>query len=253
LKLLGKLIIAGHIEAITGLAIGGSKTDVAIGGIDNNVIKNAEGVPYIPGSSLKGKLRSLLEKQEGLETVCKCGKRECAICSIFGTGMPAQNNEAGPTRLYVRDAMLNEQIKKQMENKQGIFSELELTYTEGKWENTINRLTSKAVHPRQQERVPAGSIFDFNIIYNILLPEDIDRFRHVIGTLRLLEDDYLGGNGSRGYGRVQFNDLTITLKTVKDYENGNSGKEIYTGSLENFDGEQAKQEVKRIVKEEEEV
>lgn len=101
MRLRGKIIITGHIEALTGLAIGGSKTDVAIGGIDNNVIKNAEGVPYIPGSSLKGKLRSLVEKREGREKVCNCGKSGCPICPVFGTGLPSQNkdNDAGPTRL----------------------------------------------------------------------------------------------------------------------------------------------------------
>jgi len=253
MRLLGKLILSGHIEALTGLAIGGSKTDITIGGIDNNVIKNAEGVPYIPGSSLKGKLRSLLEKREGLKEVCRCGMDTCFICTIFGTGLPSQNKEikAGPTRLYVRDSLLNEKTKEQMEKKEGIFSELELSYTEGKWENSINRLTSKASHPRQQERVPAGSIFDFNIIYNILTETDIDNFKYVIATMRLLEDDYLGGNGSRGYGRVKFTDLTITLKTVRDYENGSSGTEIFTGLLEEYDNEKVRDKI--IINEEDSV
>jgi CRISPR-associated protein Csm3 len=249
MKLIGKLIITGHLEALTGLAIGGSKTDVVIGGIDNNVIKNAEGVPYIPGSSLKGKLRSLIEKREGRKKVCNCGESGCPICPVFGTGLSPENkdNDAGPTRLYVRDAMMNQDVKEQMENKEGLFSELELTYTEGKWENTINRLTSKASHPRQQERVPAGSLFDLNIIYNILTDEDIDRFKYVIGAFRLLEDDYIGGNGSRGYGRVKFNDLKITVKTISDYEEGNPGTDIYTGPLSDFNHERASEEISRIL------
>lgn len=249
MKLRGKLIISGEIEALTGLAIGGSKTDVTIGGIDNNVIKNAEGVPYIPGSSLKGKLRSLLEKSEGKEKVCNCGKAVCPICTIFGTGLPSQKKEieAGPTRLYVRDASLNETIKKQMEEKQGIFAELELTYTEGKWENTIDRLTSKAAHPRQQERVPAGSKFDFNVIYNILTEKDVEYFKYVIGAFRLLEDDYLGGNGSRGYGRVKFNKFNITLKTVADYETGNQGYDIFSGELVELNPQQVTERIERIL------
>ncbi len=251
MKLRGKLIITGEIEALTGLAIGGSKTDVTIGGIDNNVIKNAEGVPYIPGSSLKGKLRSLVEKSEGRDKVCNCGKSDCLICTIFGTGLPAQNKEikAGPTRLYVRDAQLNEEIKKQMVEKEGIFAELELTYTEGKWENTIDRLTSRAAHPRLQERVPPGSRFDFNIIYNILTDLDIEHFKYVIGAFRLLEDDYIGGNGSRGYGRVKFKDLTITLKTVPDYEQGSPGQDIFSGNLADIDSPNITEEIKRILKE----
>ncbi|MED1441504.1 type III-A CRISPR-associated RAMP protein Csm3 [Aeribacillus composti] len=253
MKLLGKLLITGHIEALTGLAIGGSKSDVAIGGIDNNVIKNSEGVPYIPGSSLKGKLRSLIEKRFEREEVCSCGKEDCVICTVFGTGLPTKNKNitAGPTRLYVRDAKLNENTKKQMEKKEGIFSNLELTYTEGKWENQINRLTSKAAHPRQQERVPAGSIFDFNMIYNILTKKDIEYFHQVITALRLLEDDYLGGNGSRGYGRIQFQNVSILLKTVSDYESGGTGKEIFSGLLSDFEDEEAKNKLKSLVEEEE--
>jgi CRISPR-associated protein Csm3 len=253
MKLFGKLIITGQVEALTGLAIGGSKTDVAIGGIDNNVIKNSEGVPYIPGSSLKGKLRSLLEKRQGLDSVCACGQETCYICTIFGTGLPAQTKDitAGPTRLYVRDAKLNENTKKQMESKEGIFSDLELTYTEGKWENTINRLTSRADHPRQQERVPAGSIFDFNIVYNILHNHDIDYFKHLIASLRLLEDDYLGGNGSRGYGRVRLKDLIITLRTISDYEKGYPGENIFSGTLDEYQNEIVKEKMHSLFKEEE--
>ena len=85
MKLQGKLFINGKIKALTGLHIGASKTDAAIGDIDNSVIKTSEGVPYIPGSSLKGKLRSLLEKKEGKKEVCKCGEKSCEICVIFGS------------------------------------------------------------------------------------------------------------------------------------------------------------------------
>jgi CRISPR-associated protein Csm3 len=238
MKLYGKLIITGKIKALTGLSIGGSKTDVAIGGIDNNVIKTAEGVPYIPGSSLKGKLRSLLEKENGKEEVCACGSADCPICTIFGTAA-SRETQSGATRLYVRDSMLDAEIKKQMEEKTGPFAELELTYTESKWENKINRLTSKADHPRQQERVPAGSVFTLNMVYNLLaLPDDADRFNDVIKTMRLLEDDYLGGNGSRGYGRIKFTDLNITLRTIEHYEKGDPGDLIFSGTLDSL--EQAK-------------
>lgn len=239
MQLAGKLIIEGKIEALTGLSIGGSKTDVEIGGIDNNVIKDAEGVPYIPGSSIKGKMRSLLEKRYKKEDICSCAKRTCPICNIFGTSASSKIDiESLPTRLYVRDAKLNEEIRRQMEKKEGPFSELELTYTEGKWENTIHRLTSRA-NPRQTERVPAGSIFDLHMIFNLLDPMDVDFFKQMIAAMRLLEDDYLGGNGSRGYGRIRFSELTIVLKTVKDYEEGNEGKEIFSGSLDEFDQDEA--------------
>lgn len=79
-----------------------------------------------------------------------------------------RKDNLGPTRLIVRDAHLNEEIKEQMKNKEGIFSELEFIYTESKWENVIDRKTSQAKHPRQTERVPAGAKFDFNMVFNIL-------------------------------------------------------------------------------------
>lgn len=164
MRLMGKLFINGKIRALTGLSIGGSKTDVAIGDIDNCVIKTSEGVPYIPGSSLKGKIRSLLEKSE-MEAImeknkksdtglCNCGRKDCKICVVFGNSGDKRSKEAGPTRLVIRDCHLTPETRRKMEEKEGEFRELELIYTESKWENVINRLTSRAEHPRQTERVP---------------------------------------------------------------------------------------------------
>lgn len=214
----GKIFIDGKIEALTGLSIGGSKSDTVIGGIDNNVIKTSEGVPYVPGSSLKGKMRSLYEQKERGD-LCECGN--CDICAIFGVSANKRNAKLGPTRLIVRDAFLNEETKMMMEKKTGIFKELELIYTEGKWENVIDRKTSEARHPRQTERVPAGSIFDFNMTFNVFEKKDIDRFNILLSTMSMLEDDYLGGNGSRGYGRIKFIDFDLKVKSIKDYEGDN--------------------------------
>lgn len=256
MQLKGKLFINGKIKALTGLHIGGSKADVAIGDIDNCVIKTSEGVPYIPGSSLKGKIRSLLEKSD-LERIkreveaksrgkgdksdnkenphlCSCGKKGCKICVIFGTGADKRETEAGPTRLIVRDAHLREETKKKMENRAGELRELELIYTESKWENTINRLTSKADNPRQTERVPQGAEFDFQMVFNVMEEEDLDRFYYLTWGLCLLEDDYLGGSGSRGYGRIEFKDLQIAIKTLLDYENNNVPGVLYKGDLSDF-------------------
>ncbi|WAA11981.1 type III-A CRISPR-associated RAMP protein Csm3 [Fervidibacillus halotolerans] len=248
--MLGKIIINGQIKALTGLAIGGSKSDMTIGGIDNNVIKTSEGVPFIPGSSLKGKLRSLLERKNNKEKICNCGKKDCEICVIFGTGMKSKKEEeveAGLTRLYVRDAFLYDPIKKEMENKEGIFSNLELAYTEVKWENTISRLKGKANNPRQQERVPAGSVFEMNLIYNLMIEDDIDMFKHLMEAMRLLEDDYIGGNGSRGYGRIKFENLEIICKKIADYKEGNSGTAIYSGHFDTLDQKEVIQKIKEVV------
>lgn len=233
MKLRGKLFINGKIRALTGLHIGGSKTDAAIGDIDNSVIKTSEGIPYIPGSSLKGKVRSLLEKKEDLN-LCTCGKKDCKICVIFGSGADKRSEEAGPTRLIVRDCYLTEETIRKMENKEGEFRELELIYTESKWENVINRLTSRADHPRQTERVPQGAEFEFQMVFNLMEEADIERFEYLVSGLSLLEDDYLGGNGSRGYGRIAFKDLEISIKTMQDYEGTNEAVPLYNGSLQDF-------------------
>ncbi|HQE05890.1 MAG: type III-A CRISPR-associated RAMP protein Csm3 [Tepidanaerobacteraceae bacterium] len=244
MRLMGKLFINGKIRALTGLSIGGSKTDVAIGDIDNCVIKTSEGVPYIPGSSLKGKIRSLLEKSE-MEAImeknkksdtglCNCGRKDCKICVVFGNSGDKRSKEAGPTRLVIRDCHLTPETRRKMEEKEGEFRELELIYTESKWENVINRLTSRAEHPRQTERVPRGAEFDFEMVFDFFEKEDIDRFYYFISGLNLLEDDYLGGSGSRGYGRIEFRDVEISLKSIEDYQGTNQRQVLYTGMLEDF-------------------
>lgn len=218
MKLIGKIFIDGKIKTITGLSIGGSNTDTVIGGIDNSVIKTSEGVPFIPGSSLKGKIRSLYElREKGYQ--CECG--ECDICAIFGVSANKRKKDLGPTRLIVRDAHLNKETKAKMENKEGIYKDLELIYTEGKWENVIDRKTSAASNPRQTERVPAGAKFDFNIVFNVFEQEDIDRFYKLLSAMVMLEDDYIGGNGSRGYGRIKFIDFDVKVKSIADYKGDN--------------------------------
>lgn len=244
MRLMGKVFIKGKIRALTGLSIGGSKTDATIGDIDNCVIKTSEGVPYIPGSSLKGKIRSLLEKSEMDEIMakneksenglCNCGRSDCKICVIFGSSGDKRSKEAGPTRLIVRDCHLTPETKRMMEQKEGEFRELELIYTESKWENVINRLTSRADHPRQTERVPRGAEFDFEMVFDFFEKEDIERFYYFISGLNLLEDDYLGGNGSRGYGRIEFRDVEISLKTIEDYRGDNQRHVLFSGMLDDF-------------------
>lgn len=270
MKLLGKVFINSQIEVKTGLSIGGSKTDVEIGGVDDSVIKNSQGIPYIPGSSLKGKLRSLLEIKDGkysgkikvngkeqnsfknseefkqkyneileenkskdnksvkievMAEKCKCGEDDCHICNIFGVGAISESNPKR-TKLYVRDCNLNK--KHFIENSNELFKNLELEYTEIKTENSIDRITSTTKGGlRQFERVPAGARFISEMVYNIFEKKDIENLKHVLISMKLLEDDYLGGNGSRGYGRIEFKDIKIYVKTVRDYEEGNKKDKIY--------------------------
>lgn len=226
-KILGRVIIKADLIVETGLHIGGGNSSLEIGGIDNSVIKNYKGQPYIPGSSLKGKLRSLTEltmgklkrKENGEASQCNCGM--CEVCKIYGSAATSNSKESNievlPTRLIVRDAFLKPDIAEEMKNKEGKFKNLELEYTESKWENTIDRVTSKA-NPRIVERVPEGTIFETEFIYTIYNEEDINNLKVLFAGFQYLEDDYLGANGTRGYGKVKFKDINISLKLVKDYK-----------------------------------
>ncbi len=181
--------ISGTITCATGLHIGGAKDNLKIGGIDTPVIKHpVTDLPYIPGSSLKGKLRSLLELKAGKLDVCKCGA--CNICLLFGSG--DVKTKSSITRLLVRDAKISKNNK------------TDASVTEEKYENRIDRKTGITTSGslRQIERVPEGTIFDFEIVLRILSEEDKKLEEMVKEALALLSNDYLGGGGSRGYGQV---------------------------------------------------
>ncbi|MCK4818724.1 type III-A CRISPR-associated RAMP protein Csm3 [bacterium] len=216
MKLIGYKRIEGIIEVITGLHIGGSTTIIEIGGKDNPVIKHPiTKVPYIPGSSIKGKMRSLLELKLGKLNTDRnsndfgevhkwCNDKECPICVIFGTS--AEEAGIGPTRLIVRDAVLDENYKDRQKEKNLSWTPIDLT--EDKYENTINRITARA-NPRNFERVISGAEFSFKMSYRVFENGDngsVDErlFEHVLDGLRLIEQDALGGAGSRGCGQVKF-------------------------------------------------
>ncbi|HDP99826.1 MAG TPA: type III-A CRISPR-associated RAMP protein Csm3 [bacterium] len=231
-----KLFIEGDIELLTGMHIGGSSTALDIGGIDQNVIKTAAGVPYLPGSSLKGKMRNLTGKKRGcndLDLKPEELNEHSDIALIFGLSGNVKK-EGFATRLIVRDAYL---AVDDFKNKKqtGVFAELELEYTDGKWENVINRLNGTAEHPRQMERVPAGAVFNFSLVYSIFNDDDRKNVKTVLEALRLLQDDYLGGSGSRGYGQVRFKNISFALKTPAKYEGDNS--RISIGTWASLDGD----------------
>src|ERR1700693_1046073 len=216
LKLIGKLILTGDITCQTGLHIGAGKGSLEIGGADNPVVKDAFGLPYIPGSSLRGKLRSLLEnslgvtgsaelvylsKRRGQEVrIHQSDRPDDEICLLFGrnagrmervTGDPLDSHNATPARLAVFDAPLEiESITPPM--RENLDDEL----TEVKNENAIDRITSQA-NPRTLERVPAGARFRVRVVVDVLCEEDKALAARVLEGLRLLEDDALGGGGSR--------------------------------------------------------
>ncbi len=205
-QLVKKIKINTSITLITGLHIGGNSENVEIGGIDNPVIKLASkgDVPYIPGSSLKGKMRCLLEQAAGAPKVGLDSK----VNNLFGiTENKAINTSNQPSKIIVRDAMLSDESKKMLLD----CDNLDMPYTENKFENVIDRVKGIAQHPRQTERVPAGAEFCAEFIINIWDDDDEQEMMALFEKgIRLLENDYLGGSGSRGYGQIKFGEMKKT-------------------------------------------
>jgi CRISPR-associated protein Csm3 len=235
--LLGRVIITGHIRTLTGLHIGGSPGALAIGNVDMPVIRDAvTGRPYIPGSSLKGKMRSLAEKVTGAPQNKSIGKDVTIhvaedraqydrywVNPLFGIPGEVKFDVPAPNRLIVRDVPLWDKKSLSLENAQGKSAEellaihTDLPYTEVKWEAAIDRVTSAAT-PRQMERVPAGAVFaPMEIVFSLYLRDDVSLLSHLFTSLQMVEDDFLGGQGSRGSGKVCFEGLQLVFKSGGEY------------------------------------
>lgn len=224
IKRYGVFIIKGNIHAITGLRIGGSSNNFSIGGNDNPVIRDAlTQQPYIPGSSLRGKMRSLTEKHFGLPLVAlgrirlhlvkTAAEYEASpVANIYG--ISANDSFGLPTRLLVRDVFLTQESVKQLET-----ARTDAPFTEIKSEVSIDRITSQA-NPRTMERVPAGAVFGpMELVFSVYQRRDVSDFLPVLFKgMELLEEDYLGGGGSRGNGKVQFRDLRVQFKIAQAAE-----------------------------------
>lgn len=194
-RLLKKIIYTGTLTLKTGLHIGGTNTALNIGGPDKFVVRNPINYkPYIPGSSLKGKMRSLVEVYNGeTDQGNPSNNPQSKAGALFGVSGDRENSH--PSRLIVRDAELDENSCD--------FSNTDMLYTESKTEVAINRITAKS-NPRTFERVPAGAKFNINMVLNIYDGEDEASLKATLKqAIELLQDDYLGGNGSRGYGQVE--------------------------------------------------
>lgn len=199
-KLIKKLTFRGSVQTLTGMHIGGSSEGVEIGGVDLGVIKDPiSGRPYIPGSSLKGKLRSLLEQAEGTkEPTFDLQSSPCS--GLFGGIKRGKDGMSRSSRLIVRDSFLSQESADELMSA----PQMEMPFTEIKTENTIDRVEGKALHPRQIERVPAGAIFNVSFVINIFSDSDEQAYKKMLqGAIKMLEADYLGGSGSRGYGQVK--------------------------------------------------
>lgn len=223
-KLQGKIVLK------SGLHIWAGNTEMHIGGMDYPVVKHPHtNDPYIPGSSLKGKIRALLELKCGLVPYSDGGpvnngtlkkvrdkiglESDCtSILKLFGSsGAEAdETGTIGPTRLLFSDCYLDEGWKKTAGDRRYLLTEV-------KSENSINRISGTALDPRFTERVPEGTVFSFCLTCRILKEGDEDIFeKYVLDGLKLLELDALGGSGSRGYGRVQFTDLSLDGTSWQD-------------------------------------
>ena len=202
----GKIIIKCKLTVLTGMHIGGSSAFSAIGAVDSPVLRDTlTGEPMLPGSSLKGKMRTLLAKAIKNHFITQeCDKDPIELKRLFGT---SGNNRTGENpkgaRLQFADSfLLNADILK----KRG-------GMTEVKFENTINRITSIA-NPRQIERVVRGSEFGIRFAYDMENEDEIvEDFENVAKALKLISMDYLGGHGSRGYGKVAFSDFEVEVKS----------------------------------------
>lgn len=197
-----KILIKGEIEIVTGLHIGGSASYSAIGAVDSPVIRDSlSGQPIIPGSSLKGKMRYLLQKTFGASPSHNDDHHQ--VKRLFGSS-GGKENDIIPSRLKFNDCFLEQEKIEELKAAN-------IRLTEIKTENSIDR-TKSIANPRQIERVVRGLIFNFELLYDVIEgheDEVEEDFRNISLAMRLLEKDYLGGHGSRGSGRIKFNNLEV--------------------------------------------
>ncbi len=231
IQLTGRIFLTFDIETKSGLHIGGSDEGIGIGGVDKTVIRDTvTNQPYIPGSSLRGKIRSLTEKYLNLEQNNSIGKNvsihscedageynNCNVCQIYGVS--GKDKFSKPTRLIVRDVQMSDASVKQLRELR-----TDLPFTESKTEVAIDRVTS-AASLRQMERVPANVTFgEAEMVYSLYdgsgcnSQTDLTRFKTVVTGLQLLEDDYLGGLGSRGSGKVELTNIKVKVKSQGNYD-----------------------------------
>lgn len=213
-KLIDKIVINATLELKSGLHIGASNDFSPIGSVDSVVIRDSyTKQPMIPGTSVKGKMRTLLARTESDSHMLKNFSDDSDIMKrLFGASAP----NIISTRLIFSDLFMTKDSVEEMSHKN-----TDLYLTEIKFENTINRLSAVA-NPRQLERVPRGARFAFQLVYNVedngsdFFPEVEEDFKMIVKGLQLLQMDYIGGSGSRGYGKIAFNEFNLKLAGLSD-------------------------------------
>ena len=209
----GKFEISGYIESLTGLHIGGGSQFAAIGAVDSVVVRDIDDdLPMIPGSSLKGKLRSLLARHTNSGILPQGHNDDSQVIKrLFGHSNKSKDECPKTGRLYFSDIFLSNESRSRLERE-------DIEATEVKFENTISRITGIA-NPRQIERSIKGMEYYMNLVYNIEDENEIEEdFEKLKMAFKLLKYDYLGAAGSRGYGRVNIKNLEIKILIVNDEE-----------------------------------
>jgi CRISPR-associated protein Csm3 len=265
--LLGKLRLTSNLRVVTGLHIGAGGENLDIGGLDKSVMRDPlTKHPYLPGSSIKGKMRSILERflnkpvnraggsgtfryeSDDLESGYSAndiefqGASTCEVSRVFGStgtncwlpesvvrsqGLDRAGNDEktfkgvkylkikgrnSPARLIVRDCHLTTDSAVLLKS-----IDTGLYMTEWKFENGMDRITA-AANPRQLERVPAGAVFEFELVYTVENPQQaVKDLQNLAIALAILEDDALGGHGSRGYGKVAFEKFQLFYRDLNYY------------------------------------
>ncbi|NCC77524.1 MAG: type III-A CRISPR-associated RAMP protein Csm3 [Clostridia bacterium] len=200
-----KIMITGQLTLESGLHIGTSGDFSPIGAVDSIVVRDpVTRRPIIPGSSIKGKLRSLMAAAETDQPWLPNFEDEGDhLQRLFGSG----GKNIRRSRLQFFDLFMEDSSVKNLER-----ADTDLYLTEIKFENSIQRLTGVA-NPRQMERVPAGAVFNFKLTYMVEDPDEfLSDMKNLGKGLRLLQLDYLGKGGSRGNGRVRFSDIDLEAK-----------------------------------------
>ena len=192
----GKILIQCKLEVRTGMHIGASNVFSAIGAVDSQVVRDPHtGLPIVPGSSLKGKLRTLLARSlaKDVQNMPTFDKDDALILRLFGCAQPARASRLQFADCFVCNA-------EEMRN---------VGVTEVKAENGINRATSVA-NPRFIERVTPGTQFDVRIVYEVMDESQVEADLKLLAKgVKLLQMDYLGGHGSRGSGRVSMRNFIL--------------------------------------------
>lgn len=239
MKLKGIIKIKGKIRAISGISIGSSSSALEVNVHENDIITTSKGVPYISGSSLKGKMRDILAQTVGSENEIQDLTLNHNISELFGSPENIkENNRTIDAQLQIQDAFAETVIKKTGNTtikslKGSNFKNIKTEYpfTELKTENTTDRFSKKSM-PRKLIRTLPEAMFPFEMKYKIFDDtKKMGHLMHIKAALKMLEDEYVGGNGSRGYGQVKFENIKVTEHLITNFKLDKSGTELYINFL----------------------